>query len=303
MGSCSEKKLTVFTPTYNRAYILPQLHESLKKQTCKNFVWMIVDDGSIDNTQQLVLDWIDEQILDIVYIRQENGGKMKAVNTGVENTNTELFMCVDSDDWLVPTAVEIFLKHWDELLTEKKTRIAGLVAYRGKNEYEVMINEFPQGITESTFSHLYKAGFRGETTTAFKTEIKKQYPFPIIDGEKFITEAFIGDQLDQLYTFYLIPSITTVCEYRGDGLTHNTLEIAFENPCGYTAYFMQKANFAKSFKEKIAYYIRANCFRHKIIGKELPVIAENKILYNLTYPVGLLLFFYKKIKYIVTKKR
>ena len=88
-----------------------------------------------------------------------------------------------------------------------------------------------------------------------------QYPFPIIEGEKFITEAYIYEQIDLSYTYHLIPSIMTVCEYRDDGLTLNLLKLAFNNPGGYTAYYIQKGNFSKNIKDKMLYYIRANCFR------------------------------------------
>ena len=298
MLNSSEKKLTVFTPTYNRGYILSQLYDSLKKQTNKKFLWLIVDDGSTDNTEELVAKWINEQLVDIVYIKQINGGKMKAHNTGVNNTHTELFVCVDSDDWMVPTSVETILTEWNELSLDTKKRIAGFIAYKGKTINEVIGNEFPIGMTESSLSELYNRGFYGDTTIVFKTDIIKQYPFPIIAEERFITEAYIYDQIDQIFTYYLIPSIMIVCEYRNDGLTQNLLKISFNNPCGYTAYFMQKANLSKTLKEKTLNYIRANCFRHKTRNKNIPVIPHNRVLYNLTYPIGILLFLNKKRKYM-----
>ena len=299
-----EKKLTVFTPTYNRAYLLPQLYKSLTEQTSKAFTWIIVDDGSTDDTGSLVSGWINEQVIDIVYIKQENGGKMKAHNVGVEHTKTELFVCVDSDDWLVPTSVEMIINEWSKLSQESKSRIAGIIAYRGKNEYEVMETAFPTGCSESGLYQLYEAGFRGETTLIFKTEIIKRYPFPIIEGEKFITEAYIYDQIDWKYSYYLLPVIIIVCEYRNDGLTRNSLKLKFENPCGHTAYHLQCANYKKSVKKKIIHYIRANCFRHKTVEKDIPVKPSNKIFYNLMYPAGLLLFCYKnlRLKYLCKNK-
>ena len=88
-------KLTIFTPTYNRAQTLPRLYDSLKRQTNKNFVWLIVDDGSEDNTKSLVDAWTEEKLMEIKYIYQQNSGKMQAHNCGVDNTETELFLCVD----------------------------------------------------------------------------------------------------------------------------------------------------------------------------------------------------------------
>lgn len=289
--------ITIFTPTYNRAYILPQLYESLKNQTSNKFKWLIVDDGSTDNTEALVSEWINESQVDIQYVKQENSGKMKAHNVGVGNTETKLFVCVDSDDWIVPKTVEEISAKWDGLSKKAQNKIIGFVAYRGKNAREVIGNGFPAGLEEASLNELYNKGFTGDTTLVFKTDIIKQYPFPIINGEKFIPEAFIYDQIDRKYKYLLIPSIMIVCEYRDDGITRNTLKAALNNPCGYVTYFIQKANFSGSFRERIGYYIRANCFRHKIRNKELPVAPENKLLYNLLYPAGLLLFCSKKIKY------
>ena len=97
-----KKRMTVFTPTYNRAYILPKLYDSLCQQTVKSFEWLIVDDGSVDNTQELVEKWIEEKKIEIRYFKQANGGKQRAHNLGVEKSKEEIFVCVDSDDYVLP---------------------------------------------------------------------------------------------------------------------------------------------------------------------------------------------------------
>lgn len=289
--------ITVFTPTYNRAYILPQLYDSLKSQTNSRFVWLIVDDGSTDGTDALVAGWKSEGHIVIEYIRQNNAGKMKAHNVGVERTSTELFVCVDSDDWLLSNSIELILEKWNRLSLEERARTAGLIAYRGKTVDTVIGNHFPDGLETSSLSDLYRKGFKGDTTIIFKRDVVKRYPFPIIDGEKFITEAYVFDQIDQTYTYYLIPSILIVCEYRIDGLTRNLLKLLFNNPCGYTAYYIQRANFSRSMKEKLLNYIRANCFRHQIKNKKMPIKPKNRFLYNLTYPAGVLLYLGKRKAY------
>lgn len=116
------KLLTIFTSTYNRAYILESLYKSLKNQTIKDFKWLIVDDGSTDNTQELVKNWISQETsFEIIYIKQENGGKQRAHNKAVEISDTELFFCVDSDDQLVETAVEKIKERWNIIaLTKRK---------------------------------------------------------------------------------------------------------------------------------------------------------------------------------------
>ena len=107
------KELTVFTPTYNRAYTLGRLYESLCRQSNKNFEWLVVDDGSKDGTEELIKSWQSEEKISIRYIYQENGGKMRAHNRGVKSTETELFVCVDSDDYLVDDGIEKILSFWN----------------------------------------------------------------------------------------------------------------------------------------------------------------------------------------------
>ena len=105
-----EEKLTIFTPTYNRAYTLKKLYASLIEQINQNFEWLIVDDGSTDNTEEVVKQWVDEKKITIRYFKQRNGGKQRAHNKGVEICNTELFICVDSDDYIVKDSVDKILK-------------------------------------------------------------------------------------------------------------------------------------------------------------------------------------------------
>ena len=106
------KVLTVFTPTYNRAYCLHQCYESLVRQTCKDFVWMIIDDGSTDNTKDLVDQWLKNNLIDIEYIWQENQGMHGAHNTAYDSIKTELNVCIDSDDYMPDDAVEKIISMW-----------------------------------------------------------------------------------------------------------------------------------------------------------------------------------------------
>lgn len=126
----SNSMVTVITPTYNRAYILPKLFESLKAQTSKNFEWLIVDDGSADDTKTLVESWIKSKPeFNIQYIYQENAGKMQAHNTAVQNCKTEFFMCVDSDDYIQEKAIEILDEKAKEIA--KLNNVAGIIGYKG----------------------------------------------------------------------------------------------------------------------------------------------------------------------------
>ena len=107
--------ITIFTPAYNRAYTIHRCYESLKRQTCKDFEWMVIDDGSTDNTRELIEKWITEtNEFPIRYIYQENQGMHGAHNTAYENINTELNVCIDSDDFMPDDAVELIVNFWEE---------------------------------------------------------------------------------------------------------------------------------------------------------------------------------------------
>lgn len=286
------KNLTIFTATYNRAYILPKLYESLKNQTNKDFVWLVVDDGSVDDTKILVQSWINEKTIDIEYIYQENGGKSRAHNTGVKNCKTQLFFCVDSDDYITDKTVEKILSRSDELFGNNEA--AGIIAYRGKNETEVLGNKFNEKLKTSTLGDLYRAGFVGDTSLIYKSQILKNFLFPEIENEKFVTEDYVYCQIDQKYYMLLEPTVMIVCNYLGDGYTKNALKLNLKNPVGTLMYYNLKVSLAKSFKEKCMYVIRYTGFGKLAKAKQLFKKANNKFLYFLLYPLSMFYYLRKK---------
>ena len=290
-------KLTIFTPTYNRAYTLPKLYESLAGQTNKNFIWLIVDDGSIDETKSLVSEWKKKKLIEIEYIFQSNGGKMRAHNLGVRHCNTDLFMCVDSDDFLKENAVEEILKISDEVLSKKT--LSAIVAYKGKNESELIGNTFPKGIKLSSLNDLYRKGFKGDTSLIFKTNILKQYLFPEIDGEKFITEDYVYSQIDEKYKMLLLPEIIIICSYLEDGYTKNALRLIMKNPKGVLMYYNLKIRLAKSIKEKVEFIVRYSAIGKLVKNRGAFSKCNSKLLYILCYPIAM--FYYLKKKKIIER--
>lgn len=243
------KILTIFTPTYNRAYILPCLYNSLCKQTCTKFEWLIVDDGSSDNTEELVNSWIGENKICIRYFKQKNGGKQRAHNLGVEKCNTELFVCVDSDDYVVPTFVELHLKRWDEVKMDSS--IGGIISLQGHEDGTPMGTYFPKDIDKTTLTLLYtKLRFRGDATLMHRTQLLKEHPFIVEEGEKFIGEGYVYYQIDQNYQLALLPQILMIKEYLPDGYTKNVRKITKENPRSYMRLKKQSIEFAHSWIER-----------------------------------------------------
>lgn len=262
--------LTVFTPTYNREHLLLRLYESLKKQSCKDFVWLIVDDGSTDNTKSLIESFIAENQITIRYFYQENGGKMRAHNYGVSLCDTELFFCVDSDDWIVDTAVETIINIWNNKISCEHCirKIGGIVAHKGKTDKELLGEKyFPEGIESSTLRNLYRKGFSGETSLVFKTEALKKYYFPEYDGEKYVPEDVVYDRIDSEYELIVLDAILTVCEIVSQGYTDQAKRLRNDNPNGWYIYYEQRMKSEPFSVLKIKYISHYLIFAKKI-GKK-----------------------------------
>lgn len=289
-------QLTIFTPTYNRAYTLPKLYGSLCRQSNKDFKWLIVDDGSTDNTEIIVSAWQSDNKVDITYVKQPNGGKMCAHNHGVELCDTEFFFCVDSDDFITDNAVEIIYKNLHKC---KGDAIGGLVAYRfiGHEAAYRVLTHFPiQGY--STLTDLYNNGFKGDTSLVFKTEVLRRYPFPIIKGEKFITEAYVYSQIDKNYKLYLVDEGLTYCEYMPDGYTSNDLMLRLKYPMGWCLFYLQKLEDEKNASKRRE--IEAQAFSYYLMYKDKKYADKSTTLEFGTVRTkihGYLLYLRRIIKY------
>lgn len=288
--------VTIFTPTYNRGYTLSKLYNSLLDQTNKNFTWLIVDDGSTDNTKELVDKWIEEDKIKIEYIKQENQGKHIAHNTGVDNCKTELFFCIDSDDYLLENAVEDILKCRDKI---SGNNVSGIVSLKITKSGQAVGTEMPHGIEYGSLSDLYeKYRFKGDTALVFKTSILKKYKFPKIDGEKFVGEEYIYCQIDEKYKLYVSPYKYYVCEYLEDGYTTNMFKIIANNPKGYMELKNVKLRTSNRFniKYKSASLYIVGCW----LSKEKNIIKNsyNKFITIIAYPLALAVYMirFRKIK-------
>lgn len=229
--------ITVFTPTYNRAYMLPNLYMSLLKQKERIFEWVVVNDGSEDNTDDLLKKWKSENRIMINYIKTTNGGKHRAVNRGVKEANGELFFIVDSDDYLSTDAIETIQMNWENLYL--KTELSG-ICYR-KIIYttgKYTGPDFPEPmIMASSLDMVYRYNAIGDKAEIFRTEILRQYPFPEIKGENFIPEAYIWNRITSDRPMCFINNGIYFCEYLQDGLTVNYIKNLKQNPKGFMLYY------------------------------------------------------------------
>lgn len=234
--------VTVFTPTYNRAYILGDLYHSLQRQTCMDFEWLIVDDGSADDTKALVASWQGEKNpFPIRYVYQENGGKCRAINRGLKEADGRLFFTVDSDDYLTDDAIEKVIR-WDGELP-KDGHFCGYVGNRGITPTQTPNRLFPGGYLDGTALDRYDQ-VDGERAFVFYTEVHRKYLYPEFPGEKFLTEAVTWDLMaHDGYKMRFYNDIIWIWEYKDDGLTRAGYRVFLENPQGTGLFFRQKAEF------------------------------------------------------------
>lgn len=290
--------LTIFTPTYNRAYCLGDVYNSLVRQTCKSFVWLIVDDGSTDGTHALVNNWIKEGNISIDYHYQENSGKMVAHNRAAQLCKTELFVCLDSDDQLTDTAVEDVISFWEKHRTDREN-LLGIIAPKtivNKQGGGVRNPEIPKGVEYTTGRGLYQSGYRGETAMVFRTEILRKYPFPVQEGEMFISEISAYDAMDEHYVMLTYNSPLMICEYREDGYSNNLLKINVANPKGVV--------FVNQQRQRILYRFSPTLMREYIAYSRIAKFSWKKIVSDSHYPFFCLLmlpFGYKDMKKILKR--
>ena len=231
--------ITVFTPTYNRAYCLSNLYESLCEQIYKEFEWIIVDDGSSDNTEELVKSFIDEQKIAIRYIRQVNGGKHRAINRGVKEARGELFFIVDSDDTLPKDSLEIVKQEADTINWGSGVFVGLSGVLVDKKGCSIGGGLGKESIVSNAIDIRYEHKVKGDMAEVWRTEILSQYPFPTFDGENFITEAVVWFRMAQKYVVKYFNKPIYQAEYLSDGLTSNIRRIHRNSPLGSMLYCLE----------------------------------------------------------------
>ncbi len=285
------KTLTVFTPAYNRGYTLHKCYESLQKQTSKDFTWLIIDDGSTDNTKELVNSWIAENKLEIRYEYQENQGMHGAHNTAYELIDTELNVCIDSDDYMPEDAVENIVSFWKENKREDLAGIAGLDIYESG---EIIGEKLPEDITESTYWDIYhKYKVKGDKKLVYRSNLTRKYPYPVFEGEKYVGLGYKYAKLDDGYKLLFLNKPLCVVEYMEDGSSRNMLKQYRNNPKGFAFIRIDdmqnsKGDLKFKFKSCIHYVSSSFISKNKKFIKESPC----KLLTVLAIPMGFGLYKY-----------
>lgn len=294
-----EKTITVLTATYNRANLLPDLYQSLCRQTCQDFDWIIIDDGSIDHTQELIQAWMRQlHSFSIQYIHKENGGKNRAINDGVRLVKTPFAMIVDSDDYLTDDAIEFLSIKANEVLTDN--RIAGISGLKGSNAQTPLKEMTDNGQSFIITNNLERKQYGLETDACevYKTAILRNHPFKVWPCEKFIPEEIIWNQIAlEGYTLRWYNKVTYIARYQEEGLTKDSFNLIKKNPMGYAMMYKQRISLSQSFKDKI--YNASQMIAYAVIGKQMDFIFKetNLLIILLSLPIGFLLSIRRKIQY------
>jgi hypothetical protein len=275
--------ITILTPTYNRDNLLQKLYKSLCDQNRKDFDWIIIDDGSIDNTQEYVEKIKKEADFHISYYRKQNGGKHTALNYAYPHIKTALTFIVDSDDTLTTDAVSIIQTIYEKYKEEKD--LCGFSFLRGKPSGGYLSDSgvTKEGMKESYVECRINRGIGGDMAEVWYTHCLKEYPFPEFEGEKFLGEDIVWIKMAQKYKMRFFNRVIYISDYLENGLTNNRRKHNIQSPRGCVeraeAFLHSKCNMKSKVKAILQYHIYG-----KFAGMTIPSLLKKssmKVFYLL----------------------
>lgn len=235
--------ITIFTPSYNRATFLPGLFDSLCRQTVMDFEWVIVDDGSADNTESVVKSLIDNNLsaIPIRYFRKPNGGKHTAINYGVRQAKGELFLILDSDDSLPVNAVETILSQYEKV--RGREALAGVCGLMAHHDGKCIGTGFPEDeMFLSSVEIRYRYNVTGDLMEVWRTDVLREFPFPEVAGERFCPEAMVWNRITAKYKLFCFNKIVYYRDYLDGGLTDNITRVRRNSPIASMTMYSELAH-------------------------------------------------------------
>lgn len=291
--------LTILTPAYNRANTLTRLYNSLERQKNKNFEWLVVDDGSTDGTRQLVDKIKKTASIKIRYIYKNNGGKHTAVNEGIMNIYTPLTFIVDSDDYLTEDAVEAIDEKW--VVYKDNSNIGSYWFLQSNSKGAIIGDKFPSDEFVSNYTEvMINSGIKGDKRSVYLTAVRKENPFPVFEGEKFIGEGIIHKQIGDTYNSVFINKVIYKGEYLEGGLSESGKTLRIKNPLGGMAIskaFLTKNVGMKYRLKKLTLYQTYGLFA-KIKIQYIVKTSGNLFLAVALLPVSLFIYAHWKRLYL-----
>jgi glycosyltransferase involved in cell wall biosynthesis len=293
---------TVFTPTYNRATTLGRVYESLQRQTFRDFEWLIVDDGSEDETAELVERWRSASRFPIRYLWQPNQGKHVAFNRGVELARGELFLTLDSDDACLPNALERFKYHWDQIPVSSRSTFAAVTALCEDQDGRLVGDRFPRDVLDaSSIELMYRYKVRGEKWGFTRTDVLKELPFPVDSLTKFMPESVVWDEIARRYRTRYVNEVLRIYWVRRDaGSTEKAATAAAQNARGLVPWHLSTLNNhlgwfrhdPVSFALSAVRYTRFSLLDHQDPLKQMRRLRSTgaRLLWFMMFPIGVAAF-------------
>ena len=270
--------ISILTPTYNRGKLLLPLYDSLKNLTFKDFEWLIVDDGSEDDTEQYALSWIAHNIQNaefpIRYIKKSNGGKHTAINRGVREANGELILILDSDDTLPSDSLATIAQYYEQCKGYKDCAgVCGLMAHHGGQLIGTGFPKDPMYESALLFRYAEKGNVTGDLLEVYKTSVMREFPFPEIENEKFCPESLVWNRIANKYKLFCFNKVVYYRDYLDGGLTSKIVRIRMNSPIASTMTYAEMLDYNISLKWKIRSAINYWRFRYCIKNKALKAPA------------------------------
>ena len=292
------KTLTVFTPTYNRAHTLERLYRSLCAQTCQDFDWLVIDDGSTDNTAELIRSFIEEDHITIKYVFKENGGLYTGYNTAYAVIETELNTCIDSDDAMPADAVEIILRTWKEYGADRYAGLIGLDCYMDSGQ--PIGGAFPEGIKECYFLNLFTKRIHcGDTKQVMRTNLmKKVAPMEGFPGEKNFNPVYMLLQICDEIPLLVVNKPLCIVEYQmTDSMSRNIWRQYVDSPRSFAKMrklemTLKRSTLLNRYRCAVHYIAECRIAKNKKWLKESP----RKVLTLLSVIPGYLLYVFILVK-------
>lgn len=232
--------ISIVTATYNRAHLLPRLYESLQSQENKDFEWVVVNDGSVDNTENLIMEFMGENLININYIKKNNGGKHTALNIGIEAARYDYIFFVDSDDVLPVNSISVICDKIDLIKNHKNyNRISGVCGSKAHLNGQLTGTTLNKDLICNYLEFRYLYNITGDKAEVFKKKVLKEFKFPEFEGEKFCPEALVWNRIAKKYNMYFFDDVVYLCEYQSGGLTDKIFKIRKESPNSTLLYYME----------------------------------------------------------------
>lgn len=270
--------ISILTPTYNRGKLLLPLYDSLKNLTFKDFEWLIVDDGSEDDTEQYALSWIAHNIenaeFPIRYIKKSNGGKHTAINRGVREASGELILILDSDDTLPEDSLATIAQYYEQCKGYKDCAgVCGLMAHHDGQLIGTGFPKDPMYESALQFRYAEKGNVTGDLLEVYKTSVMREFPFPEIENEKFCPESLVWNRIANKYKLFCFNKIVYYRDYLDGGLTSKIVKIRMNSPIASTMTYAEMLDYNISLKWKIRSAINYWRFKYCITNKSLKAPA------------------------------